>query len=146
MFVSLRNCEETKQQIQQNYQAQDAKLRAAKRIVQDCLYQFSSIRAGIKNVEKRLKEEQTTFDGCQKHMKNYHADYSEVKRLRELNNATLATLKEKVEESKNVISRLRDEQNDIKNRIPATKERIEFVKNEISNLQKTDRTYRYFQI
>ncbi|KAL7729236.1 hypothetical protein ACLKA6_009693 [Drosophila palustris] len=139
----LQKCEETKQQIQEKYQAQDAKLRAAKRIVQDCLYQFSSIRAGIKNVEKRLKEEQTTFDGCQKHMKNYHADYSEVKRLRELNNATLATLKEKVEESNNLISRLRNEQNDIKNRIPATKERVEFVKNEISKLQNTEQNLQW---
>lgn len=126
----------------ESHQSQETRLRAVKRTIQDCLYKASSIKAGIKNVEKRLREEQTTYEGCQRHMNNYHEDYSEVKRLREQNAATLATLKVKVAESNELISRLRDEQNSTKNRMPATIEQVESVKNELSKLRKTERTYK----
>ncbi|KAH8311177.1 hypothetical protein KR044_004680 [Drosophila immigrans] len=134
---------EAKREIQKRYEAQDAKLKAAKRVVQDCLIKISSIRAGIKNAEKRLKEEQATYEGCEKHMNNYHADYTEVKRQRERNNATLAALKAKVEENNNLIAQLRDEQNDVKNRLPAAKEQMEYVRNELIQLQKTERTLQF---
>lgn len=137
----LQKFEETKEQFQERYQTQDAKLRAAMRVVQECIYKFSSIRAGINNVEKRLIEEKTTYEGCQKHMKNYYADYDDVKRLRETNNATLASLKEKVEESKVLISRLREEQNDMKNHLPATKEIVEAMRNELTNLQRSEQNF-----
>ncbi|KAH8358801.1 hypothetical protein KR093_002544, partial [Drosophila rubida] len=134
---------EAKLEIQKRYEAQDVKLRAAKRVVQDCLMKTSSIRANIKNVEKRLKEEQATYEGCEKHMNNYHADYIEVKRQREHNNATLEDLKAKVEENNNLIAQLRDEQNEIKNRLPAAKERLECVRNELMNVQKKDRSLQF---
>lgn len=125
----------------ENYQAQENALRAAKRIAQDCLFKASSFKTSIKNVEKRLKEEQTNFEGCQKHMNNYHADYSEVKRLREQNAATLATLKEKVAQRNELIARLRDEQGELRSRLTAARENLESTKNEITKLHKMERTY-----
>ncbi|XP_064550310.1 structural maintenance of chromosomes protein 6 [Drosophila montana] len=139
----LEQIEETKHRIMESHQSQETRLRAVKRTIQDCLYKASSIKAGIKNVEKRLREEQTTYDGCQRHMNNYHEDYSEVKRLREQNAATLATLKVKVAESNELISRLRDEQNSTKNRMPATIEQVESVKNELSKLRKTEQSLQW---
>ncbi|EDW14279.1 structural maintenance of chromosomes protein 6 [Drosophila mojavensis] len=140
---ALQELEQTKQRIMENYQAQENALRAAKRIAQDCLFKASSFKASIKNVEKRLKEEQTNFEGCQKHMKNYHADYSEVKRLREENAATLATLKEKVAQRNELIARLRDEQGEMRNRLTAARENLESTKNEITKLHKMEQSLQW---
>lgn len=135
-----------KKRILESYKSQEEKLTNVRKVVQDCLYQTSSLQAGIRNVEKRLKEETSTYDGCQRHLNNYQEDYSEVKRLREVNNATLATLKVKVAENNEVIARLREEQNDIKNRLPIAKEQVNSVLTELKNLQKSERkliTYKY---
>lgn len=123
----------------ESYKSQEEKLTTVRKVVQDCLYQTSSLQAGIRNVEKRLKEETNTYDGCQRHLNNYQEDYSEVKRLREVNNATLSTLKVKVAENNEVIARLREEQNDIKNRLPIAKEQVNSVLTELKNLQKSER-------
>lgn len=128
-----------KKRILESYKSQEEKLTNVRKVVQDCLYQTSSLQAGIRNVEKRLKEETNTYDGCQRHLNNYQEDYSEVKRLREVNNATLATLKVKVAENNEVIARLREEQNDIKNRLPIAKEQVNSVLTELKNLQKSER-------
>ncbi|EDV92732.1 structural maintenance of chromosomes protein 6 [Drosophila grimshawi] len=139
----LKKLNEIKSRIMESYQEQDVKLRAVKRTIQECHFTISSTMAGIKNAERRLKEEQTTYEGCQSHMKNYHADYSEFKRLREENAAALATLKQTVSEGKELISKLRDEQNDIKNQLPATKERVESIKNELSKLRKSEQNLQW---
>ncbi|XP_034113769.1 structural maintenance of chromosomes protein 6 [Drosophila albomicans] len=132
-----------KEEIQKRYEAQDAKLRSAKRVFQDCLMKGSSIRANINNVDKRLKEEEATYEGCKRHMNNYHADYTEVKRLRESNNAKLVELKAKVEQNNNLIAQLREEQNDMKGRLPAAKEHVEYVRNELVQLQKKEQSLQF---
>lgn len=128
-----------KKRILESYKSQEEKLTNVRKVVQDCLYETSSLQAGIRNVEKRLKEETSTYDGCNKHLNNYQEDYSEVKRLREVNNTTLANLKVKVTENNELIARLRDEQNDIKNRLPIAKEQVNSVLTELKNLQKSER-------
>lgn len=128
-----------KKRILESYKSQEEKLTNVRKVVQDCLYETSSLQAGIRNVEKRLKEETSTYDGCNKHLNNYQEDYSEVKRLREVNNTTLANLKVKVTENNELIARLRDEQNDIKNRLPIAKEQVNAVLTELKNLQKSER-------
>lgn len=128
-----------KKRILESYKSQEEKITNVRKVVQDCLYETSSLQAGIRNVEKRLKEETSTYDGCHRHLNNYQEDYSEVKRLREVNNTTLATLKVKVAENNELIGRLRDEQNDIKNRLPIAKEQVNSVLTELKNLQKSER-------
>lgn len=123
----------------ESYKSQEEKLINIKKVVQDCRYQTSSLQASIKNVEKRIKEETNTYDGCQKHLNNYQEDYSEVKRLKEANNATLANLKVKVAEYNELIARLREEQNDLKSRLPIAKEQVDSVQNELNNLRKSER-------
>lgn len=138
-YWDYRKFEKVKIRILESYKSQEEKLTQVKTVVQDCRFQTSSLQASIKNVEKRLKEETNTYEGCQKHLNNYQEDYSEVKRLKETNNATLANLKVKVAENNELITKLRDEQNDIKSRLPVAKEQVDSVQNELNNLRKSER-------
>ncbi|XP_017845127.1 structural maintenance of chromosomes protein 6 [Drosophila busckii] len=139
----LKSYDTPKQQILERYQTQEEKLRAAKKTILDLQLKASSIRANIKNAERRLKEEETTYEGCQSRMKNYHSNYAEVKKRKEENAATLQALKATVAECKDQIEKLREEQHVLKNQIPAAKEQVESIMSEMGRLRNSTQSLKY---
>ncbi|KAH8313202.1 hypothetical protein KR067_001689 [Drosophila pandora] len=133
----LKDFQVTKNEIMEAYKAQDLKMKAAKRSVQDIAVKTASLKAQIGNAERRLREEQHTYNACKKHIGSYHANFTRVKEQREEHAKTLEALKLQVAESEALIARLREEQQEIKRNTNSVHESLEAVKNERIQLQKS---------
>ncbi|KAH8277373.1 hypothetical protein KR026_009743 [Drosophila bipectinata] len=133
----LKDFQVTKNEIMEAYNEQDQKYKAAKRSVQEMALKSASIKAQIGNAERRLREEQHTYNACKKHIGSYHANFTRVKEQREEHAKTMEALKLQVAESEAIIARLREEQQEIKRKTNSFYESLEAVKNERAQLQKT---------
>ncbi|EDW98984.1 structural maintenance of chromosomes protein 6 [Drosophila yakuba] len=137
MTQQLKEFEASKNQILATYKAQDEKLRAAKKAVQDLLFLASQVKAQIGNAERRMREDQHAYDECEKLIGNYHADFNRVKEQREEHANKMETLKKQVADSEQIIAQLREEQQQIKRDINSVQERVDAVQNERRQLHKS---------
>ncbi|KAH8382097.1 hypothetical protein KR009_001890 [Drosophila setifemur] len=126
----------TKNGILNAFNAQEAKMKAANREVQELQLKASTIKAQIGNAEKRLQEEEHTFAACEKHIGSYHADFNRVKEQREEHAEKMKTLKSQVAESEALIARLREEQQKIKLDMTSVQEQVDALRNQRSQVQK----------
>ncbi|EDW80780.1 uncharacterized protein Dwil_GK11716 [Drosophila willistoni] len=131
----LSEFEATKRRIMEAYKAQEAKVRASKLIVEEKALEAMRLKDQIKNSERRIKEEEHSLEACKKYVENYHADYTKVNQLKEDHANTLAILKTEMAKNEELLTKVRDEQLQMKEQIAALKEHTEELRNEHNKLQ-----------
>ncbi|XP_068155634.1 LOW QUALITY PROTEIN: structural maintenance of chromosomes protein 6 [Drosophila tropicalis] len=137
----LSELEATKNRIMDAYKAQEAKVRSSRQIVEEKALEAMRLKDQIKNSEQRIKEEEHSLQACQKYVENYHADYTKVNQLKEDHANTLTTLKTEMRKNDELLTKVRDEQLEIKEQISALKEHVEELRNEHNKLQGTKQTF-----
>jgi len=88
-----------------------------------------------------MREDQHSYDECEKLIGNYHADFNRVNEQREENANKIEMLKKQVVKSEEVIAQLRAEQQEVKRDITSVQERLDAVKNERIQLHKSKREW-----
>ncbi|XP_033163150.1 structural maintenance of chromosomes protein 6 [Drosophila mauritiana] len=137
MNQKLKEFEASKNQILATQKFQDEKLKTAKKAVQDLLLEASQVKAQIGNAERRMREDQHSYDECEKLMGNYHADFNRAKEQREEHAYKMETLKKQVAKNEESIVQLRAEQQLINRDLTSAQERVDALKNERIQLHKS---------